>query len=309
MAAEPSSSSRDSHAVAERDRVYHDAVRAAGVGLIANGLLVVAKLAGGLWTGSAALIADAVNSLGDVASSLVVRGGLWVAQREEDEDHPYGHTKAESIAGLSVALLVAFSAAMLGIETLRRFAAAPLPPPPAAALVAVVCAAVKEVLYQYTRRVADRLHSAALSAAAWDHRSDALGSFAIGLALLVGSWLGPVGWVVDPTAALVVCVMLVYVGLRIYSRTAAELMDQQADEQTVAAIQAAAMEPREVRDIEKLRVRKSGLEYFVEVHIEIEGHLTVDEGHRVGHEVKDAVMAQFPRVRDVHVHVEPYHGE
>lgn len=277
--------------------------------MAANGLLVAAKLAGGLFTGSAALIADAVNSLGDVASSLVVRGALWVAQREEDEDHPYGHTKAESIAGLSVALLVAFSAGVLGIETLRRFTAAPLPPPPAAALVAVACAAVKEILYQYTRRVAERLQSAALGAAAWDHRSDALGSFAIGVALLVGHWLGPAGWVVDPTAALVVCVMLVYVGLRIYSRTAAELMDQQADEQTVAAILAVAMRPHEVRDVEKLRVRKSGLEYFVEVHIEIEGHLTVDEGHRVGHEVKDAVMAKFPRVRDVHVHVEPYHGD
>lgn len=275
--------------------------------MAANVLLFVAKLAGGVATGSAALLADAVNSLGDVASSLVVRGALWVAQRAEDEDHPYGHTKAESIAGLSVALLVTFSAGVLGLETLRQFSAELAPPPPAAIWIAAACAATKELLYLYTRRAAARLGSSALSAAAWDHRSDALSSAAIAVALFIGHRLGPHGWAVDPTAALVMCLILLYVGLKIYSRTAAELMDQQADVSIVEAIHAAAMVPHEVCGVEKLRVRKSGLEFFVEIHVEVDGHLTVNEGHRVGHEVKDAVLTQFPRVRDVHVHIEPYH--
>ncbi|WP_164102889.1 cation diffusion facilitator family transporter [Candidatus Laterigemmans baculatus] len=306
-AGDPGGGGRCEVSLANRRRVYRDATRAAGVGLAANVLLLVAKLAGGLFTGSAALLADAVNSLGDVASSLVVRGGLWVAQREEDEDHPYGHTKAESIAGLSVALLVTFSAVVLAVETLRQFTLHVAPPRSSAIWIAAACAVTKESLYHYTRRAAARLGSSALAAAAWDHRSDALSSAAIALALFVGYRLGPQGWAVDPLAALVMCLLLVYVGLKIYSRTAAELMDQQADATTVAAIETAAKGPREVCGVEKLRVRKSGLEFFVEIHVEVDGHLTVDEGHRVGHEVKDAVLRQFPRVRDVHVHIEPFH--
>ena len=97
--------------------MYLDASRAAVWGLGVNAALVVVKLGGGIMTGSSALIADAVNSIGDVASAMAVRGALSVAQIDEDDDHPYGHTKAESIAGLSVALLVAFSAGLLAIET------------------------------------------------------------------------------------------------------------------------------------------------------------------------------------------------
>ena len=112
---------RDEASVAVRQRLYVDAKHAAVWGLGVNFLLVISKLAGGIVTGSAALIADAVNSNGDVASSMAVRGALSMAQVEEDDDHPYGHTKAESIAGLSVSLLVAFSAGLLALETIKRF--------------------------------------------------------------------------------------------------------------------------------------------------------------------------------------------
>ena len=112
---------RDEASVAVRQRLYVDAKRAAVWGLGVNFVLVLSKLAGGIATGSAALVADAVNSIGDVASSMAVRGALSMAQVEEDDDHPYGHTKAESIAGLSVSLLVAFSAGFLALETIKRF--------------------------------------------------------------------------------------------------------------------------------------------------------------------------------------------
>ena len=110
--------SRD-EAIAVRQGVYDDAGRAAFWGLGVNVVLVVTKLFGGIVTGSSALIADAVNSIGDVASALAVRSALSVAQREEDDDHPYGHTKAESIAGVCVSLLVAFSAGLLALETVE----------------------------------------------------------------------------------------------------------------------------------------------------------------------------------------------
>ncbi len=300
---------RDEASIAVRNRVYTDAGRAAGWGLGVNLLLVVAKITGGLLTGSAALIADAVNSIGDVASALAVRGALYVAQKEEDDDHPYGHTKAESIAGLCVSLLVTFSAGLLALETLKRLGGELVVPSYLAGVVAAGCAVIKEVIYQYTRRVSQRLDSSALRAAAWDHRSDALASGCIAVSLLVAPHLGDFGRWVDPVAGVAVCVLLVATGLKMFSATAAELMDQQADESLVERVRSIASEVDDVDDVEKLRVRKSGLEYFIEIHIEVDGHLTVNEGHRIGHAVKDRLLAELPRVRDVHVHIEPCRSE
>jgi cation diffusion facilitator family transporter len=297
---------RDEAAVAVRESVYVDASRAAEWGLGVNVVLMIVKLAGGIFTASSALIADAVNSIGDVASALAVRGALHVAQIEEDEDHPYGHSKAESIAGLCVALLVAFSAGLLALETMKRFADELKVPSIAAGVIALVCGIAKEIIYRYTKRVATRLDSAALRATAWDHRADALSSGVVAVSLLVAPYAGWLGPYIDPVAALCVCVLLVITGLRIFTKTARELMDQQADEATVDHIRELSQQVTGVEEVEKLRVRKSGLEYFIEIHLEVDGNLSVNEGHRIGHEVKDRLLNELPRVRDVHVHVEPH---
>jgi cation diffusion facilitator family transporter len=299
---------RDEASIALRDRVYVDAKRAAIWGLSVNMVLVVVKLSGGLALRSSALVADAVNSIGDVTSSLAVRTALHVAQRDEDEDHPYGHTKAESIAGFGVALMVMFGAGILTIETLQRFSAAPEIPPWSAGGIAAVCGIVKEILYRYSSRVATRLNSSALRATALDHRSDALGSGAIAISLFAAPYLGSFGPYVDPIAALCVCALLIVTSVKMFLSIATELMDQQADPETVAEVRLVASEVEQVKEIEKLRVRKSGLEYFIEIHVQVDGELTVHQGHRIGHEVKDRLLANMPRVRDVHIHVEPWDG-
>lgn len=296
---------RDEDSIADRNRVYSDAGRAALWGLGVNLVLVVAKLGGGLLSGSAALVADAVNSIGDVASALAVRGALQVAQMEEDDDHPYGHTKAESIAGLCVSLLVTFSAGLLAIETVKHFASDPTIPSSIAGYIAAACAVIKEAIYRYTRRVATRLDSSSLRAAAWDHRSDALASGAVAVSLIAAPYLGSLGPWIDPLAGICVCLLLVVTGMRMFASTAGELMDQQADAALVQRVREIAASVDDVDDVEKLRVRKSGLEYFIEIHIEVDGHLTVNEGHRIGHAVKDQLLSVLPRVRDVHVHIEP----
>jgi len=297
---------RDEATLAGRQRMYLDASRAAVWGLSINSVLVVLKLGGGMMAGSAALIADAVNSIGDVASALAVRGALSVAQIDEDDDHPYGHTKAESIAGLSVALLVTFSAGLLALETVQKLWGELVPPKPIAGFIAAACAVVKEAIYQYTRRVAKRLDSAALRATAWDHRSDALGSGVVALALLATPYTGPAAPYVDPLAAFCVCGILIYTGIKLFLATAAELMDQQAGEKVVSRVREIAERVTGVQEVEKLRVRKSGLEYFIEIHVQVSGHLTVNDGHRIGHDVKDHLLMELPRVRDVHVHIEPW---
>lgn len=297
---------RDEASVAVRQRLYVDAKRAAVWGLGVNFFLVLSKLAGGIATGSAALIADAVNSIGDVASSMAVRGALSMAQVEEDEDHPYGHTKAESIAGLSVSLLVAFSAGLLALETIKQFGSELEVPGVAAGLIAAGCAVVKEVIYRYTMRVARRLDSSSLTAVAWDHRSDAIGSGLVALSLIVAPYVGDWGRYIDPIAALCVCAALIFTGGKIFLSTATELMDQQADSGTVQQVRDIAEAVGGVQAVEKLRVRKSGLEYFIEIHVQVEGMMTVDAGHRIAHHVKDQLLVCLPRVRDVHVHIEPF---
>ncbi len=289
-----------------RQRLYVDAKRAAVWGLWVNFLLVLSKLTGGIATGSAALIADAVNSIGDVASSMAVRGALSMAQVEEDDDHPYGHTKAESIAGLSVSLLVAFSAGLLALETIKRFGSELEVPGIAAGLIAGGCAIIKEVIYRYTMRVAKRLNSSSLTAVAWDHRSDAIGSGLVAVSLIAAPYVGNWGRYIDPIAAFCVCAVLIYTAGKIFLATAAELMDQQADEETVQQVREIAEAVGGVQAVEKLRVRKSGLEYFIEIHVQVEGMMTVDAGHRIAHHVKDQLLVSLPRVRDVHVHIEPF---
>lgn len=300
---------RDEATLAVRERVYIDASRAAGWGLGVNLVLVVAKLAGGILTASSALIADAVNSIGDVASALAVRTALAVAQRDEDADHPYGHTKAESIAGLCVALLVAFSAGLLAIETMKRFGEKLETPSMIAGVIAACCGIIKEIIYRYTKRAADRLDSSALKATAWDHRADAISSGLVAVSLLSAPSMGWLAPYVDPTVALIVCGLLMATGLKIFHSIARELMDQQADDETVAQIRSASAKVEGVLEVEKLRVRKSGLEFFIEIHVQVDGSLTVNEGHRIGHDVKDRLLAEMPRVRDVHVHIEPWDSE
>nr|WP_161501523.1 cation diffusion facilitator family transporter [Rhodopirellula sp. SM50] len=299
---------RDEASIAVRDRVYIDAKRAAIWGLSVNVVLVVAKLSGGLVLRSSALVADAVNSIGDVTSSVAVRAALHVAEQEEDDDHPYGHTKAESIAGFGVSLLVMFGAGILTIETIRRFSAAATIPHWSAGVIAAVCSVIKETLFRYTSHVATRLGSAALRATALDHRSDALGSGAIAISLFAAPYLGGFGPYVDPVAALCVCGMLIMTSAKMFLAIAAELMDQQADAATVAKVRDIAADVDQVIEIEKLRVRKSGLEYFIEIHVQVDGQLSVDQGHRIGHEVKNRLLANMPRVRDVHLHIEPWDG-
>lgn len=297
---------RDEASVAVRQRLYVDAKRAAVWGIGVNFLLLLSKMTVGIAAGSAALIADAVNSIGDVASSMAVRGALGMAQLEEDDDHPYGHTKAESIAGLSVSLLVAFSAGLLALETIKRFGSELEVPGIAAGLIAGVCAVIKEVIYRYTVQVAKRLNSSSLIAMAWDHRSDAIGSGLVAVSLMAAPYVGDWGRYIDPIAALCVCSALIYTAGKIFLSTATELMDQQADEATVQQVRDIAEAVGGVQAVEKLRVRKSGLEYFIEIHVQVEGMMTVDAGHRIAHHVKDQLLISLPRVRDVHVHIEPF---
>jgi cation diffusion facilitator family transporter len=280
--------------------------RAAFLGLVVNLGLGAAKLAGGIVGHSFALLADAMNSLGDVVTTLVVLFALWIAQRPPDEEHPYGHTRAEGIAASNVALLVVLSALALAWEALRQWGVSSETPPGWTLAIAAVNVVVKEGLYHYKMRVGRRTGSAAIIANAWDHRSDALSALAVLVGLAAVRWGGPAFAWADKAASLVVATAIVWSGLRLFRASGSELMDVQADEDFIRRIRETARAVPGVSDVEKLRVRKSGLEYFADIHIQVDPGMTVAEGHRIGHAVKDRLVDEFRPLRDVLVHLEPY---
>lgn len=286
--------------------LYRDVTRAVFVGLAINLALGLIKLAAGLISGSFALIADAVNSLGDVVSSLVVLIAFRVAQRPADPEHPYGHTRAEAIAGSNVAVLIILSALAVGWEALQRINVVHDLPPAWTLWIAGANFVVKECLYQYNASVGRRSGSGATIATAWDHRSDALCALAVLAGLAVVRWGGPAYIWADEAAALVVVAAIIWSGTRLFRSSASELMDLQASDEFVEQIRETAAEVSGVLGVETLWVRKSGLEFFADIHIEVDPHLTVAEGHEIGHRVKDALLARFDRIRDVLVHLEPY---
>ncbi len=292
----------------KKRRLYHEAVSATVLGLGVNLVLGGAKLVGGLIGGSHAMISDAVNSMGDVFTSAVVLTSLRVAQKPADAEHPYGHTRAEAVAGSNVAVLVIVSALLVGWEVLTSFPHEPSSERPAWWLLVIAGGnvAVKEALYHYKIRLGRRLGSIALIANAWDHRSDALSALAVLISLAMVRLLGPRFAFLDEAAALVVVGVILNSATRLLISSAQELMDAQADSEIVEAVRQAASAMPDVRQVDKLWVRKSGLEHLVDIHVQVPADLSVAEGHRIGHQVKDRLLERFPNLRDVLVHLEPY---
>lgn len=288
------------------ESLYRTATRATLLGLIVNSALGVVKLVGGLVGNSFALLSDAVNSLGDSLTSIVVLFALRVAQRPPDDEHPYGHTRAEAIAATNVAVVIILSALTIGWEAIRRLGNIHAAPPVWTLWIAGANVLIKEALYQYKVRVGRRVGSAAVIANAWDHRSDALCSAAVLVGLAIVRWGGPDLIWADEAAALVVVSAIIFTGVRLFRSSASELMDPQADPQMVAEVRRLAEQVPGVCAVEKLWVRKTGLEYLTDIHIEVDERLSVAEGHRIGHCVKDRLLDAFPALRDVLVHLEPH---
>lgn len=286
--------------------VYAEISRATLLGLGINLMLGIVKLIGGLVGASFALIADAVNSLGDVFTSVVVLVALQVAQRPPDREHPYGHTRAEAIAASNVALLVILSALWVGWEAIQRFQVQHDIPPGWTLWIAGINVVIKESFYQYKVRVGKRTGSLAILANAWDHRSDAFCALSVLVGLGIIRWGGPAFIAADEVASLVVVVAIVGSGISLFRRSVHELLDVQADAEFLAAVRKSAITVPGVQGVEKLWIRKTGLEYLADIHIEVDPQLTVADGHRIGHVVKDRLLQEFPTLRDVLVHLEPY---
>jgi cation diffusion facilitator family transporter len=271
-----------------------------------SAVLAAVKILAGFFGQSYALIADGIESCADLVSTVVVWSGLRISARPPDENHPFGHGKAESLAGLLVGIAILGAALFIGTHSVLEILTPHHAPRPWTLLVLIAVIGTKEALYRWVHAVGDRIHSTALKSDAIHHRADAITSvaalFGISLALLGGE-----GWeAADDWAALLACGIIVYNGCRILRRALAEVMDEAAPGDVEAEIRRIALRHDAVLAIEKCRIRKSGLGLWMDIHVLVDGELSVREGHRIGHAVQDALVESELPIHDVVVHVEPH---
>ena len=233
---------------------------------------------------------------------------MWWSEQPADREHPYGHTRIESIAASYVALLLVGSGVWVGVEAVRAWNT-PFPAPHWYTLpIALASILLNEWLFRYSRAVAWRTGSKAVEASAWDQRLDVFGSLVVLIGLAVAMWAGPDWHAVDRGAALIVAGIILFAGASLFWSSLQELMDRQADAGLLAELRRLALGVPGVRGVEKLLARKSGLEYFVDVHVEVDPAISVVQGHEIGHAVKDRLIDQLAAVKDVLVHIEPFDG-
>ncbi len=281
-------------------------LRAARLGLSINVGLVVLKLGAGVAGRSHALVADAVESSLDVVSSLVVWAGLKITARPADEDYPYGYGKAEALATGVVAMLLVGASAMIAAAAIRDIGSPQNAPAPFTLAVVPAVVAIKEAMYRRTRRVGRETGSLAVQADAWHHRSDAITSAVAFVGIAVAIAGGP-GWEsADDWAALAAAAIIAVNGFRLLRPTLADLMDRRPDGPVVDRIDAAARAVEGVRATEKLRVRKLGTNYFVDIHVQADPEMTLFNAHVLSGKVKGAIHDAVPDVAGVLVHMEPY---
>ncbi|HTL72518.1 MAG TPA: cation diffusion facilitator family transporter [bacterium] len=280
-------------------------LRATFMGLATNLVLACSKLAAGIFGHSHALVADAVESFADIFSSLIVWRALVVAETPPDENHPYGHGKAEPIAAAIVSVMLMIAAGWIAVRSVAEIAEPHQSPAPFTLVVLIAVIAIKETLFRLVLRAADAVDSSAVRSDAWHHRSDAITSLAAGIGITV-SLIGGKGYEsADDWAALAAAGVIAFNGWILLRPALNELMDTAPDRELIEQIRTIAQTIPGVAAVEKTHVRKMGYQFFVDMHVEVDPQMTVEHSHQIGHAVKDKVREIIPTVRDVLIHIEP----
>lgn len=283
------------------------AVKISVVSGVGNIVLAAFKLFAGILGRSAAMVSDAIHSLSDVFSSMVVIAGVKIAAKDPDHDHQYGHERIECIAAiiLSVVLCaVGLGIGYSGVRTVLYGNYDNIETPGLIALIAAVVSIVsKEAMFWYTRNGAKKINSSALMAEAWHHRSDVLSS--------VGSFAGILGarlgfQVLDPIASLIICVMILKVTVDIFMEAVGKLTDKSCDDETVEKMSDVVMKQEGVLAVDDIKTRIFGAKIYTDIEIAADGNLSLYDAHSIAERVHNEIEKNFPDVKHCMVHVNPY---
>jgi cation diffusion facilitator family transporter len=275
------------------------------IAVVVNIGMILLKMAAGLFGRSQALIADAVHSASDLATDAIVLVGLQLGRKAPDEKHHFGHARIETMASAVVGMVLIAAALYLGIDSaFNIYRHSEYHPKLISILAAAVSVAAKETLYHYTVFVGRRIKSPLIVANAWHQRSDALSSIAV-LVGVTAAYFNPAWHILDAYAALLVSFFIVKVGIDIVAKTVPEFTDAAPSSEVLKNIEKCAVSVPGVIGAHDLRVRVSGGAYQMEIHILIDQHLTILQGHRIAKAVEKCIQEEIEDTDSVIVHVDP----
>lgn len=284
---------------------HRKAIRATYFSMATNLGLAAIKGISGLAGNSFALIADAIESATDVFSSLIVLLGLRYAQKPADENHPYGHGKAEPLVTFLVVGLLIFSAIFIAFQSIHRIRHPDPLPKDWTLIVLGIIILWKEISYRFIKRKGDQLKSSSLKADAWHHRSDAITSVAAFIGISMALLLGEGFQSADDWAALLAAGFILYNSYLIFRPALGEVMDEHQYEELIKDIRHIAGQVKGIKDTEKCLIRKAGMTYHVDLHAIVDANISVREGHRLAHLLKDEIRNEIPEITYVLIHIEP----
>lgn len=285
---------------------HEKGIRSAQIGMLVNAALAMIKLVAGVVGNAYALVADAVESSADIFSSLVVWRGLTIASRKANEEYPFGYGKAEPLATAVVSLMLLGAAVGISIEAIREIRTPHHAPAPFTLVVLVVVVLVKETLFRRVHSVGAEVGSSAVKADAWHHRSDAITSIAAFIGISVALIGGP-GWeMADDWAALFAAGIITFNAISLLRPAIDDIMDKSPGAELEEKISAAARGTEGVQAIEKLRIRRVGLGYQVDLHVQADPAMSLHEAHVLSGRVKSAIRIAVPDAQVVLIHMEPH---
>lgn len=273
--------------------------------ILGNLTLAVIKFLAGIFGNSYALIADAIESTVDVFSSILVWMGLKYSSKPPDENHPYGHGRYETLATFTVVGFLLVSATLIAYESIQNIKTPHELPKIFTLYVLGAIILFKEFSFQYVMRKSKLTNSSSLKADAWHHRSDAITSIMALLGITIALLMGPGFEAADDWAALMAAGIIAFNAYKILRPVLGEISDEQLYDEQIDEIRQIAQTVPGVIDTEKCHVRKMGMTYYVDLHLIVKAEISVLEGHKIGHDLKDEIQRQMPEVADVLVHIEP----
>ena len=284
--------------------VVKTAVRVSTVSIISNIILSLLKLIAGIVGRSMAMLSDAIHSLSDVFGSIIVIIGVKMSKKEEDRDHQYGHDRMECLASLALGAILFLTGTLFIYEGIKKiYVGEDISTPGTIALIAAIVSIVaKEGMYWYTKIAADKIHSDALRAEAWHHRSDALSS--------IGSLIGVAGAmlgvkILDPVMAGIIGLVIIKVSYDIVKEAVDKMVDKACDDETVRAMEELVLNVEGVEGLDLIKTRMFGTKMYVDIEISADGDLLLKQSHEIAEAVHDNIEKQFADVKHCTVHVNP----
>lgn len=277
------------------------------VSIAGNFILSVFKALSGIFAHSGAMISDAIHSASDVFSSIIVIIGVKMSAKGSDAEHPYGHERFECVAAIILSIILLITGLFVGSEAIQNVFSGnyrELTVPGVLALAAAIISIItKEAMYRYTKFFAKRYDSSALMADAWHHRSDAFSSIGA-LIGIIGARLGfPV---LDSIASIVICIFIVKAAYDIFRDAIRKMVDHSCDQETEKALRECVLNQEGVIRIDSLQTRVFGNKIYADIEICTDGKQSITEGHKIAECVHNVIEREFPKIKHIMVHVNPY---